>query len=74
MFSVGRERGNAVYRVCSNASMYTPLLGPLARAHAHSSTVTWNTLASLWCANWLCAGCVPLGEGYGSKAGLRELG
>ena len=36
--------GLVVFRVCSNASQYVPLLGPLARAHAHSSTVMWDAL------------------------------
>ena len=31
-----------VQRVCSNASLYVPLRGPLARAHAHRSAVMWD--------------------------------
>ena len=33
-------------RVCSNASLYVPLRGPLACARAHSSVVTWDALSS----------------------------
>jgi hypothetical protein len=36
----------AAFRVCSNASLYVPLRGPLACARAHSSVVTWDALSS----------------------------
>jgi hypothetical protein len=35
-----------VFWVCSNASLYVPLRGPLACARAHSSVVTWDALSS----------------------------